>query len=154
MRKTHPSKSPAPPWPTTTTSVIATPRSERRHYKDETHRTSDADLLVIATSVPPVVRSVPPPLWLLRSVLWVFPPRRSEKTLPRQLVTGYEFAPPICTHDIEPVEPAPPRNGCNEMEHEAYKRVLPPNRRVSASPASSPSRTVRPPSLSFLPPLL
>ncbi|KAF1855828.1 hypothetical protein Lal_00001479, partial [Lupinus albus] len=41
------------------------------------------------TSAPLVVRSVPRLLSRLRSVLLVCPPRRSEKTLPRPLVTGY-----------------------------------------------------------------
>lgn len=45
--------------------------------------------MFIAPSVPPVVKLVPRPRWLPRSVLWVCRPRRSEKISPRLLATGY-----------------------------------------------------------------
>lgn len=58
-------------------------------------------LLGTATSVPPEVRSVPPPRLPPRLVLWVCLPRKLVKISQRPLATGYETPSP---HDFFPPE--------------------------------------------------
>lgn len=93
---------------------------------------------------------MPPPPLRPRLVLWVFLPRKLVKISPRLLVTGYETNLPLPAYTHVGARVVGPRRILeNTLTDELFLQTY---RRASVSRSSSPSRTVKPPSPSFLPP--